>query len=1498
MTQFVSVILGLVVESLMVPVKKHLGYLFLSTEHVRNMSARMKLLEGTFDDVKNHKDTNDINTLEIPARVPSWLEEVAKIKSDAETISSNENGCFNIKARYQMGRNAWKTTQEIERLLQEGREISWTDAQKPLGRVYTKRRASTSAPSSGGGIGDDFKSRDTTFKDALKFLEKDKKNSGCVDLLIDDGVLKRLVKLEELYMICSEGNAIRFTDANVDELVGCSKNLTALAIEFTSLPNNISFEKLERFKISLGGYFDDYIVQSWHYTFENTLRLVTDKCELLDSKMYELFDKVEVFHLQVKGVNDLGYGLAESLHHRPSSFYNLRDLDICNCADLRYLFTVGVANGLKKLERLTISSCPVLETVVDGNKGGIGVIKFQALKFLSLGELPELKSLCNAVGVIELPQLKELELNGLPKFTSIYPLATSSLSSNISERQSFFNEEAVPNLEKVRIFDMENLKEIWPCNFHSSKEANACKLKEFTITRCDSLVNLFPSNPMSLLYHLEELRVKDCGSIEVLFNIDLGCVGQTTEEVNACKLREFSVEGCNSLVNLFPSNPMSLLNHLENLIVKDCGSIEVLFNIDLGCVGQTTEEVNACMLREIRVEGCNSLVNLFPSNPMSLLNHLENLIVKDCGSIEVLFNIDLGCVGQITEEVNACMLREIRVEGCNSLVNLFPSNPMSLLNHLENLIVKDCGSIEVLFNIDLGCVGQTTEEVNACMLREIRVEGCNSLVNLFPSNPMSLLNHLENLIVKDCGSIEVLFNIDLGCVGQTTEEVNACMLREIRVEGCNSLVNLFPSNPMSLLNHLENLIVKDCGSIEVLFNIDLGCVGQTTEEVNACMLREIRVEGCNSLVNLFPSNPISLLYHLENLIVKDCGSIEVLFNIDLGCVGQTTEEVSSFLRSICVMELGNLREVWRIKGADDAGLTFSGFQAIETLEINRCKRFRNVFTPTTINFDMKALTTIGLVGCGGSERDDELVKSSQEQKINVMSNEEISEVDDTILKVAFPSYLLHTCHNLHALLIVHSNAADVFEIGSPINRELAITPHKQQPRSSFHNLTTISLWGCNKIKYLFSPLMVKLISNLKNVTIWSCDVIEEVVSSQDDEDERITQSTNTSTNLVPHLDELCLSLLPKLKRIGGGSLDTNTTTTICDQFERSLKSSITAGIRWRRRWSRDPRDVICETTNKMVVDMVVLCNHGYGLIHGSQVLDEMSKYMESSVSPLCGFMALSDSFRCSWIVGLTSPFECIVLGMESWNLLLRAHSDKEKKSVGPEEPIETGDATIISKELLTGDLKAVLVPPTSPNPVAADSIEGRSTFHQYFKLFHENYVEYAHKVYFELKHHGPQLKKVIDDQHARLREAQQKLAKVEEKQQNLENRIDRAVETHNLLEERLLNLKNLPGIHKKPLSKAEKEFKMELDRFRGLELDALRTTIEAINGRVKIHSSSPQQKRPNQRRQIPGRRKGNTEDDEISNLKSSIAKLSIVNSENTKKVKLVDSALRNRESTS
>ncbi|XP_057788894.1 nuclear pore complex protein NUP88 isoform X2 [Salvia miltiorrhiza] len=204
----------------------------------------------------------------------------------------------------------------------------------------------------------------------------------------------------------------------------------------------------------------------------------------------------------------------------------------------------------------------------------------------------------------------------------------------------------------------------------------------------------------------------------------------------------------------------------------------------------------------------------------------------------------------------------------------------------------------------------------------------------------------------------------------------------------------------------------------------------------------------------------------------------------------------------------------------------------------------------------------------------------------------------------------------------------------------------------------------------------------------------------------------------------------------------------------------------------------------------------------------------SSPSPLHGFLALSDSYGSSWIVGLTSSNDCIVLQMETWNVLLTDAFGKIQEISTTNETTRTKQTdlnTIISKELLSGP-KAVLLPPSAPNlrSVTADSIEGRSMLHQYFKLFHENYVEYAHKVYFELQHHAPQLKKIIDEEHSRLRKMQQKLLEVEIKQEKIEDRVDRAVKIHSSLEERLQNLRSLPGPQKKPLSKAERKFKIEL----------------------------------------------------------------------------------------
>ncbi|MFS8016246.1 putative leucine-rich repeat domain superfamily [Helianthus anomalus] len=88
----------------------------------------------------------------------------------------------------------------------------------------------------------------------------------------------------------------------------------------------------------------------------------------------------------------------------------------------------------------------------------------------------------------------------------------------------------------------------------------------------------------------------------------------------------------------------------------------------------------------------------------------------------------------------------------------------------------------------------------------------------------------------------------------------------------------------------------------------------------------------------------------------------------------------------------------------------------------------------------------------------------------------------------------------------------------------------------FQNLTDIYLNHCDNMEYLFSPLMAKYLSNLKNVRIYWCSGIEEVISRRGDENEEntICTSSHQNTTLFPCLDTLELTELLRLKSVDDG----------------------------------------------------------------------------------------------------------------------------------------------------------------------------------------------------------------------------------------------------------------------------------------------------------------------------------------------------------------------------
>ncbi|KAF5754955.1 putative leucine-rich repeat domain superfamily [Helianthus annuus] len=152
-----------------------------------------------------------------------------------------------------------------------------------------------------------------------------------------------------------------------------------------------------------------------------------------------------------------------------------------------------------------------------------------------------------------------------------------------------------------------------------------------------------------------------------------------------------------------------------------------------------------------------------------------------------------------------------------------------------------------------------------------------------------------------------------------------------------------------------------------------------------------------------------------------------------------------------------------------------------------------------------------------------------------------------------------------------------------------IIPQRQPLEFPFQNLTDISLWNCHKIKYLFSPLMAKYVSNLKWVNIDECDGFEEVISDRDDENGEITTSTSSykNTTFFPHLDFLVLSNLSSLKRIDGGDIRRRSgqiSSTIADTIHDQFQSvQVIIGACWSL--CQYPRQISidnCDTVSNLI----------------------------------------------------------------------------------------------------------------------------------------------------------------------------------------------------------------------------------------------------------------------------------------------------------------------------
>ncbi|XP_050252183.1 probable disease resistance protein At4g27220 isoform X5 [Quercus robur] len=762
----------------------------------------------------------------------------------------------------------------------------------------------------------------------------------CTELeAIPSNVLSNLKNLEEIHMNQSfnqwqvGGEITERSNARVSELDHLL-HLTTLCIHIPNpniLPNALLFDKLVRYEILIGP--DWYWNSNSRVEFEisRTLKIDLDRslqeedgikillkgCEhltlapgkgiknILSEVDKEGFPRLK--HLYVQNSVEIQYIIdsicvafpvlellslvnminLENICHNQlamGSFHNLRKLEIRKCDNLVFVFSSTLLRCFSQLQEIEIEDCKVISAIVaEERKHGIQVNDDII------------------TDTIDFPQLRSLNLKRLPNLMGF--------CSNVDSQSLFNKKVAFSNLEDICISDKDNLKMLWH-NYQLVPDS-FCKLKNLGVARCKNLMNIFPPNMLRRLQNLENLEIRDCNSVEEVLDIR----GENVDEI--CD----TVSNKLKVLTLFN---LPKLKHVWSLNVQAILTFQNLHNI--------------------KVSNCKSLKSLFPVSVAKSLEQLRYLEIHDCGLEEIvamkegleivtkfvfpqLFHLNLDSLpelkcfypGKHTSEWPS--LKYLYISKCDK-VKTFASNELSFsdtneLGHhvqvqqplflfekaafpnLEVIHINDMDNLKMLWH------NHQLVPDSFCKLKSLFVGGCKNLINIFPPNMLRRLQNLEDLYIRNCNSVEEVFEIKGAIVDEICDMVSTrlrvlCLsnlpklkhvwsldlqailtfqnLHKVKVSNCKSMKNLFPASVAKSLKQLKKLNIHDCG-LEEIVALEEGV--ETAIKFVFPRITSLDLESLPELKYFYPGKHILEWPSLKRLRIKNCDKVKIIASNEL-----------------------------------------------------------------------------------------------------------------------------------------------------------------------------------------------------------------------------------------------------------------------------------------------------------------------------------------------------------------------------------------------------------------------------------------------------------------------------------------------------------------------------------------------------------------------------------------------------------------------------------------
>ncbi|TXG59187.1 hypothetical protein EZV62_017016 [Acer yangbiense] len=395
---------------------------------------------------------------------------------------------------------------------------------------------------------------------------------------------------------------------------------------------------------------------------------------------------------------------------------------------------------------------------------------------------------------------------------------------------------------------MDNMRKIW---HHQLTPASFSKIDSFEVYDCHNLLNVFPSNMLGRLQKLEELVVSNCKSVEVIFE---------ELDISSCMVEE------NVAKEDVKAVPKLVFPRLTRLKLADLPRLRVLYP------GLYISEWP--MLKTLRIWGCKKVEKLTSEFQSLQENHGETQHQK--------FSIQQPLF--IVDKVAFPNLEELSLEwNCNA-TELMNENFSGNSCKLKDLELKDASIEERGDREENPIIFSKLEYLELHCLPRLTSFYTGSYAIEFPSLQQIIdrFRDIENFTVSNFPHLkEVWHKQFLGCYFRNLKSL-------VVDDKCCSLRYIFTPSVALGLVQLQELKLKNCAVLEAIIVIEEEKMMNTLFP-NLHTPKLIDLPKLSSFCN-FVGNAIELP-SLATLWIENCPNMETFISNFTGADTSTIKDI-------------------------------------------------------------------------------------------------------------------------------------------------------------------------------------------------------------------------------------------------------------------------------------------------------------------------------------------------------------------------------------------------------------------------------------------------------------------------------------------------------------------------------------------------------------------------------------------------------------------------------